>query len=54
MIVSSRHSGIGMMTFDLILEMTVMTQTPFQCLSRSGINDEKADQGSSESSHNNN
>jgi hypothetical protein len=53
MIVSGRHSGIEMVAFKLMIGMTIMAQTPFQCLSSSGINEEKADQASSDSSHGN-
>jgi hypothetical protein len=43
-----------MVAFELMIEMTIMAQTLFQSLSRSGTNEEKADQASSESSHSNN
>jgi hypothetical protein len=54
MIVRSRDSRIGMVAFEMMIGMTIMAQTRFQCLSSSGINEEKADQASSESSHDNN
>ena len=54
MIVSGRDSRIGMVAFELIMGMIVMAQTRSQCLSSSGVNEEKADQASSESSHSNN
>ena len=54
MIVSGRDSGIEMVAFELMIGMILMAQTRFQCLSSSGINEEKADQASSESSHGNN
>ncbi|HSE91494.1 MAG TPA: hypothetical protein VLJ79_35120 [Candidatus Binatia bacterium] len=54
MIVNGRHSRIGMVGFEMMIEMTIMAQTRSQCLSSSGINEEKADQASSESSHGNN
>ena len=41
------------MAFQLVFGMTIMAQTSSQCLSSSGINEEKADQASSESSHRN-
>jgi hypothetical protein len=54
MIVSGRDSGIEMVAIELMIGMIVMAQTRSQCLSSSGINEEKADQASSESSHGNN
>jgi len=54
MIVSGGDSGIEMVAFELMIGMTIMAQTRSQCLSGSGINEEKADQASSESSHGNN
>jgi len=51
MIVSGRDSRIEMVAFELMIGMMVMAQTRSQCLSSSGINEEKADQASSESSH---
>ena len=53
MIVGGGDSGIEMVAFEMMIGMTIMAETPFQCLSRSGTNDEKADQASSESSHSN-
>jgi outer membrane murein-binding lipoprotein Lpp len=53
MIVSGRDSGIKMVAFEMMIGMTIMAQTRSQCLSSSGINEEKADQASSESSHDN-
>jgi hypothetical protein len=43
-----------MMAFEVMIGMVVMAQTRSQCLSSSGINENKADQASSESSHGNN
>jgi hypothetical protein len=54
MIVSGRNSGIEMVAFEMMIGMTLMAQTCSQCLSSSGINEEKADQASSESFHGNN
>ena len=53
MIVSGRDSRIEMVAFELMMGMIVMAQTPFQCLSRSGTNDEKRKQDSGDSSHGN-
>jgi hypothetical protein len=42
MIVSYRDARIGMVAFEMMMiGMILMTQTIFQCLSRSGINKEK-------------
>jgi hypothetical protein len=38
----------------MMIGMTLMAQTCYQCLSSSGINEKKADQASSDSSHGNN
>jgi hypothetical protein len=54
MIVGGRDSRIEMVAFELMIGMMVMAQTRAQCVSSSGINEEKADQASSESSHGNN
>jgi len=54
MIVSGRDSGIEMVVFEMMIGMTIVAQTCFQCVSSSGINEEKAHQASSESSHGNN
>jgi hypothetical protein len=51
MIVSSRNSGIGMVVFEMMIGMILMTQTTFQCLSRSGINKEKRKPDSGDFSH---
>jgi hypothetical protein len=52
-IVRSRDAGIGMVPFKMMIEMTIMAQTRYKCVSCSGINEKKADQASSESSHGN-
>jgi hypothetical protein len=54
MIVSGGDSGIEVVAVEMMIRMTVMAQTCSQCLSSSGINEEKADQASSKSSHGNN
>jgi hypothetical protein len=41
MIVSGRDSGIEMVTFKMMIGMTIMAETPFQGLSRSGTNEEE-------------
>jgi len=51
MIVSYRDAGIGMVAFEMMIGMIVMTQTAFQCLSRSGINKEKRKQDSGDFFH---
>jgi len=51
MIVTSRDAGIGMVAFEVMIGITVMAQAPFQCLSRSGINEEKRKQNSCDCSH---
>jgi hypothetical protein len=53
MIVSGRDSGIEMVAFELMIGMTFMAQTPFQCLSRSGIKEQESYQASSQSFHHN-
>ena len=54
MIVSGRDSRIEMVAFEMMIGMTIVAQTCFQCVSGSSINEEKTDQASSESSHGNN
>jgi hypothetical protein len=51
MIVSSRDSGIEMVSFEMMIGMILLTQTAFQCLSRSGTNKEKQKQDSGDFSH---
>ena len=51
MIVSYRDAGIGMVAFEMMIGMIVMTQTAFQCLSCSGINKEKRKQDNGDFSH---
>jgi hypothetical protein len=52
MIVSGRDSRIEMVAFEMMMiGMTIMAQTAFQCLSRSGINKEKRKQDRGDFSH---
>ena len=51
MIVSYRDARIGMVAFEMMIEMILMTQTTFQCLSRSGINEKNRKQDSGDFSH---
>ena len=53
MVVSYRGARIGMVTFEMMtmIGMILMTQTTFECLSRSGINKEKRKQDSGDFFH---
>jgi hypothetical protein len=53
MIVGGRDSRIEMVAFEMMIGMTIMAETPFQGLSRSGTNDEKRKQDSGDLSHGN-
>jgi hypothetical protein len=52
MIVSYRDAGISMVSFGMMMiGIILMSQTVFECLSRSGINKEKRKQDSGDFSH---
>ena len=50
-IVSSRDSGIDMVSFEMMIGMILLTQTAFHCVSRSGTNEEKRKQDSGDFFH---